>query len=186
MLESFGHRPMTPVWTCFGTKTYLHMDVPISSNKSKQNKHEKPKPLFEATPWHSIARKPPDDLPQTSSLSLTKGNMTKNCGFLSSWGIFLPFSNLPQPTRPKPTQIYPKPLPDLLYAADKHLQSWTYWQLKKFHDFTTATWLFDSEREEVEILLQVGSVCWRSMNARWLMMLCIVALDCAFGELVRN
>lgn len=28
--------------------------------------------------------------------------------------------------------------PDLLHAADKHFQSWTYWQLKKFDDFTTA------------------------------------------------
>lgn len=27
---------------------------------------------------------------------------------------------------------------DLLHAADKHFQSWTYWQLKKFDDFTTA------------------------------------------------
>lgn len=29
-------------------------------------------------------------------------------------------------------------LRDLLQAADDHLQSWTYWQLKKFRDFTTA------------------------------------------------
>ncbi|CAE7153494.1 unnamed protein product [Symbiodinium pilosum] len=29
-------------------------------------------------------------------------------------------------------------LTNLLEAADEHLQSWTYWQLKKFKDFTTA------------------------------------------------
>eukprot|EP00434_Breviolum_minutum_P041186 symbB.v1.2.036635.t2/scaffold5215.1/size29738/4 len=31
-----------------------------------------------------------------------------------------------------------KHISNLLHTADKHFQSWTYWQLKKFHDFTTA------------------------------------------------
>jgi len=31
-----------------------------------------------------------------------------------------------------------KHISNLLHAADKHMQSWTYWQLKRFHNFTTS------------------------------------------------
>ena len=43
------------------------------------------------------------------------------------------------PQMPHRCPTDPLPLADLLHAADKHMQSWTYWQLKRFHDFTTVS-----------------------------------------------